>query len=236
MMRIALLDDELVETNRLSQILTGSGLLVSAFNKPDLFLRALSRETFDLMIFDWQMPQMSGLEVLQWVRQGLHLETPVIFITNMGCEENIVLGLDSGATDYLIKPVRSAELLSRIRAAVRKTNLHSAKSNVEGVGPYRIVEDDSCVYLEGQQISLTPKEMALTLLLFRNLGTALSRSHIQLAVWGNELVSSRSMDAHLSRLRTKIRLNQEQTGIYLMPIYNFGYRLVERPIEPQFDL
>lgn len=225
-MRIALLDDEPSETARLSEFLRGAGHTTDLFQDPRLFVKHLHRETFDLIVIDWQMPGMSGLEVLQWIRKAMQSDTPVIFVTNLGGEASIMEGLDNGADDYLTKPVRKGEFLSRVHATLRRAQPATAPKSTETYGPYTFKALESIVRLNDEDIALTPKELNLSLLLFRNADKALSRTYIQQHVWGNDNITTRSMDAHLSRLRTKLRLNDAEQGYHLMPIYNFGYRLV----------
>lgn len=224
-LRVAIMDDSPQDALHLDKILTSAGCSTTVFNDSIPFLRALALESFDVMLFDWEMQGRSGVDTLVWIRQALSIETPVIFITNRGSERDIVEGLDAGANDYIIKPARHAELLGRIKAATRTNSASLKRSGNLIFGVYEFLQSESKVHFLQDQVNLTPKEWALSILLFNNLDKPLSRSHIQLAVWGNEVISSRSMDAHLSRLRTKLKFNTEETGVYLMPIYNFGYRL-----------
>lgn len=223
-----MVDDEKQETDRLADFLIALDHRVEAYNQSEVFAKALRRESFDLVVVDWQMPGMSGIEILKWIRQGLKLSVPVIFVTNMASEASVMEGLDNGADDYLVKPVRRGEFASRVAAALRRANpALSSQNEREVYGGFDFNPTASAVTVQGAVISLTPKELELSLLLFRNLDKALSRAHIQQAVWGNDIMTTRSMDAHLSRLRNKLGLNAAKSEFHLMPIYNFGYRLVK---------
>ena len=225
-MRIAIVDDQTEITNHLANILGNADFQCEQFNDPKKFIKSLHTESYDLVVLDWQMPQMDGPDVVRWVREGLNLKMPIIFVTNLDSEAHIIEGLNVGADDYISKPIKRGEFVSRINAALRRYGVDKAQKNVHTFGPYEFNESLSQLKINDLIIDLTPKEMQLSLLLFKNLDKALSRNPIQDAIWGNaEHVSSRSMDVHLSRLRAKLHLNTPGCAFHLIPIYNFGYRL-----------
>jgi CheY-like chemotaxis protein len=145
-------------------------------------------------------------------------------LTSRSAEEDIVAGLQGGADDYVIKPVAPAVLKARVDALGRRA-YPSAAPGLETYGPYRFDTRAETVELAGKPVSVTAKEFALALLLFRNLHRALSRAYIFEALWGrNPDLPSRTLDAHISNIRTKLNL-RPGNGFKLVPIYAYGYRL-----------
>jgi len=119
-MRIALLEDDPVQAGLLMQTLTAAGHDCHPFSKGGALVHALRRQTFDLLVLDWVVPDMSGEEVLRWVRESCSDQLPVIFITARSRESDITSILDAGADDYVIKPVSASVLLSRVSSLLRR--------------------------------------------------------------------------------------------------------------------
>lgn len=197
---------------------------VHGFSTGRDFMRILARESFDLCLLDGNLPDMQGQEVLQWLRQDRGDATPVMFITARDGEEDLVAALRGGADDYLVKPVRRAELLARMEAVLRRTQPTAADDTLV-VGPYHFDPGRKQLLLEGQAVELTEMEFDLALFLFRNFGRLVSRGHLLEAVWGRSPnVATRTVDTHISRVRSKLQLRPER-GFRLAPTYNYGYRL-----------
>lgn len=194
------------------------------FSDGQSLLRALHRETYDLLILDWNVPGMEGIEVLHWMKANLPAPPPTIMLTSRSAEEDIVAGLRAGADDYVIKPVATAVLVARVEALARRAYPPASAAH-ESYGPYRFDIRAETVQLRGKPVALTAKEFALALLLFRNMHRALSRAYIFEALWGrNPDLPTRTLDAHVSNVRTKLNLRPEN-GFKLAPIYAYGYRL-----------
>jgi len=188
-------------------------------------VREAGRESFDLFLLDWHVPDLSGADVLKWLRETQKSEIPVLFATSRDLEEDIVAALSAGADDYMIKPVRRLELLARVEALLRRSRPKAAESDVFELPPYHVNLADRSIKLDGVGVEMTDKEYELTLFLFRNLGRLLSRGHISESVWGRSGdVQSRTVDTHISRIRKKLDFGPAR-GLRLTPIYNFGYRL-----------
>jgi DNA-binding response OmpR family regulator len=176
-------------------------------------------------MLDWELPDVSGIQVLRWVRQHNDKLTPVLFITARPFEEDIVKALEEGADDYMVKPVRRTELLARANALWRRTRAGAPAVEVLEFPPYRIDTLERSIAFDGEPVELTQKEFELAVFLFRNAGRLLSRGHIFEAVWGRSAtLSSRTTDTHLSRVRSKLKLQPEH-GYRLVSVYNYGYRL-----------
>ena len=225
-LRVALLEDDPDQAEIISLWLTDAGYSVNAQSDSAGFLKAVRRDSFDLYLLDWIVPEMSGIAVLKKLRQEMNDDTPAIVATTKHQEKSIVLALDTGADDYLVKPIRRAELLARVAAILRRSGVGGVPEKITDVPPYEIDIKDQVVSLHGEEIPLTNREFGLAVLLFRNAGKLLSRSHILEAIWGmdNSSVSTRTVDTHASRLRKKLRLNNEN-GWKLTAVYQHGYRI-----------
>lgn len=224
-MRIALVEDDPFVAGTLHKWLEAGGHGCRVFPDGRSLMREAARESFDLMLLDWMLPDTTGGALLAWIRENLDWEIPVIFATARGTEEDIVHGLKLGADDYLVKPVRRNELLARIDALQRRSpRLREAPTPLE-MPPYRIDAGNRSVSLSGVPVPLTGKEYDLALVLFRNLGRLLSREHLLEAAWGRSgSVSTRTVDTHVSRLRRKLRIDQ-QPGWRLAAVQSRGYIL-----------
>lgn len=226
-MRVALLEDDPIQRDTLAAWLSEAGHSVMAWQRVhDFQAGLLRRDSFDLLLLDWMLPDGDGLQVLRWLRGERQDVVPVIFITQRDAEEDVAAALEAGADDYMLKPLRRLELLSRMAAVVRRSQASMLDLAAFEVSPYRFEPVRSRVLLHGQPVAdLTEKELQLALFLFRNMGRLLSRGHLLEAVWGmNSEVSTRTLDTHVSRLRRKLALHPGN-GYHLVPVYSYGYRL-----------
>ena len=186
----------------------------------------MRRDSFDLYVLDWIVPELSGIEVLHKLRDEMNDNTPVIVATVKDKEQSIVRALEAGADDYLVKPARRAEMLARVAAILRRAGTGISQENDFDIKPYVLDINKQIATLYGKEIKLTNREFGLAVLLFRNSGKLLSRGHILEAIWGidSSNVSTRTIDTHVSRLRKKLKLN-ESTGWKLTSVYQHGYRI-----------
>jgi len=225
-LRVAILEDDADQAEIIRLWLTHAEHTVDCYANAADFLRAVRRDSFDLFVLDWVLPDLSGIEVLQKLRREMSDYTPAIIVTAKNEEQSIVRGLEAGADDYLVKPVRQAELVARVSAILRRAS--GGKPEEEGleVSPYSINVASKTVSLNGEKIGLTNREFELALFFFRNAGKMMSRNHMLEAIWGieNKSVSTRTVDTHVSRLRKKLRLCEEN-GWILSAIYQHGYRI-----------
>ena len=191
---------------------------------------ALNTESFDVIMLDWEVPDMSGFEVLQWIRENLDWSCPVIFITQRDQEEDVVKAFEAGADDYMAKPINRAEMLARINAIHRRNNPPDENETILDIPPYVIDLKKRKIVCDAVEIDLTQKEYELALFILRNVGKVLSRGYLLERVWGrNPDINTRTVDTHVSRLRRKLNFTKEN-GWKLTSVYQHGYRL-----EPDVD-
>ncbi len=225
-MRVAILEDDADQAEIIRLWLTHAGHTVADFSSGADFLRAVRRDSFDLYVLDWMLPDISGIEVLGKLRHKLDDYTPVVVATARDEEQSIVRGLEAGADDYLVKPVRQGELIARVNAVLRRAA--GGRLDAEGLDaePYSLDLEGKTVKLNDEQLSLTNREFDLAVFFFRNVGKMISRGHLLEAIWGieNQSVSTRTVDTHVSRLRKKLKLSDDN-GWKLSAIYQHGYRL-----------
>ena len=231
-MRIALLEDDKDQAELTMLWLDNAGHACAHFDNGTAFLKNLKNDSYDLLILDWELPDTNGLAVLKEVRRIRDWQTPVLFATQRGQEQNIVAALESGADDYLVKPIRREEFLARVNAVVRRAS--GAFSDGGGIlrfEPYEIDLNNHVVKMNGENVKLSNKEYELIVFLFLNIGHVVSRNHLLESVWGiSSDVNTRTIDTHMSRVRSKLSLNPEN-GWRLTSIYQHGYRL-ERLTDP----
>lgn len=230
-MRIAILDDDNNLLELACAVLTAAGHVCHPFLSGKEMLHQLRRESYDLLILDWQVPDLSGTEILHWVREKLPSNLPVLFMTSRSGEDDIVAGLAAGADDYMVKPIRRAELVARVQALLRRAYPSQTAAEIIQFGPYQFEARAGRVSVKGVPVELTQKEFDLALLLFQNIGRPLSRAYILEAVWSRDIdIPSRTMDTHVSRVRSKLELRPEN-GYRLAPVYSYGYRLEQVTVE-----
>lgn len=223
-MRICVLDDDLEHNDFVTQTLTAAGHTCHIFTDARVFIYELRRQTYDLLVLDWNMPSMSGDLVLKWIREKLKPNLAVLFVTNRSFEADMVAMLNAGADDYIVKPVSRCMLLARVETILRRVYPLVSEEAHQTFGVYDFDCATQHVSVGGIPVSLTHKEFELALLLFRNLARPLSRTHIRETVWRRDVeLPSRTMDTHISHIRSKLHL-RPQNGYRIVPIYGYGYR------------
>lgn len=226
-MNIASLEDDPDQAELIRCLLTEAGHLCTTFSLGKSLLDVLRKHVpFDLMLIDWEIPDISGIEIVRWIRTHIGYEVPLMFVTSRTLEKDLVAGLQAGADDYLCKPIRPRELIARIDALLRRRAVEAAVELSEvQLGPYRFDAVNGLVCIHDQPVELAPKEFELALLFFRNPGRLFSRDVLSAAVWNREIpATSRTLDTHLSNIRQKLQLRPEN-GVRLTSSYALGYRL-----------
>jgi DNA-binding response OmpR family regulator len=204
--------------------LTDAGYDYHRFARAKEFLLAMQRETYDLAVLDWELPDMTGDDFLPSLRNDLGHRIPVICITVRDSEEDIVKALQLGADDYMCKPVSRGETLARIEALARRVR-PEPEEQVMTFTPYHLDTRAKSITLDDIPVDVTQKEFELALFMFRNADRLLSRTYILESVWGTRGdLNTRTVDTHVSRIRSKLALAPE-SGWRLRAVYKHGYRL-----------
>lgn len=180
----------------------------------------------DVVSLDLMIPEVDGLTVCKRLRE--RSEVPILILSAKGEESDVVLGLEVGADDYLVKPFRMNELLARIRALARRPHLAAVhrpaeKENLE-VGRIRLSLPTHEVIVDGVPVSLTPTEFRILAFLMRHPGRVISRDMLLEAVWGYTGYDETLINTHIKRLRTKVERNADRPEI-ILTVRGFGYKL-----------
>ena len=229
-MRVAILEDDHTIADHLKGLVTGEGHDAIHFADATTFLEAFDDDPVDLLLVDWELPDISGRDVITKLRTEVETQIPVIMITARTDASDIIAGLACGADDFISKPVVDTVLRARIEAVVRRTH-GVKKASLEEYGLYSFDTLRREITWNGARLITTDKEFALSRLLFRNFGRPLSRDYIIESVWGHDpSSSSRTLDVHISHIRTNLGLTPER-GLRLSAIMGFGYRLEDTGLQ-----
>mgnify|MGYP002554870731 CR=1 FL=1 len=197
-----------------------TGMEAEGFPLPSLFKEAVEHKKPDIALLDIMLPEEDGISVLKWLRSRPDTkQLPVIMLTAKTTEYDKVVGLDSGADDYIAKPFGTMELISRIKALLRRT----AAADVEyTVGKLYVNKTKHIVMVDGKETELTLKEFELLCLLLRNKGIVLTRATLMDRVWGFESErENRTLDVHIRTLRVKLG----EAGSYIETVRGIGYKI-----------
>lgn len=179
--------------------------------------------TIDLCLFDLSLPDGSGYDLCRLVKQ--QQDIPVIFLTAFDDEVNVVMGLDMGADDYITKPFRVRELVSRIHSVLRRYN-KNVRSPLLTIGPVEINTQDAKVKKNGEEILLTALEYRLLLIFGRHKGQVLSRTQLLDQIWdvGGEFVNDNTLTVYIKRLREKLE-DDPQHPMLITTVRGIGYKV-----------
>ncbi len=179
---------------------------------------------FDVILLDLGLPDMDGLELCRRMRRELP-DTALIVLTARGTESDVVVGLDAGADDYLVKPFRLAELFARLRAHTRRRPSAAEQPTVLTVGDLRLEAAARRVYLAEAEISLRPKEFDLLALLMQHAGKVVTRSFAMTQVWDEHYYgSTKTLDVHIAALRQRFAETDPHCS-RITTLRGVGYRL-----------
>ncbi len=197
---------------------------VTHFLNSEDFLSSEAINQYDLLIFDWELPGLSGLEMLKEYREKYGASVPVLFATQKDEESSIVAALNAGADDYMIKPLKEFELKARLLALARRNKKPNENNSVIEVGNIKLYLDKERAEIDGQSVDLTHKEYMVAKVLFENQNTIISRDQLLEDVWDtNAQVNTRTVDVHVSKVRRLFNINPLM-GYHIKTIYNHGYR------------
>jgi len=221
---VLVVEDESALTHLLQYNLERAGFRVRIAEDGDEALLAASEETPDLVVLDWMLPNLSGIEVCRLLRRrSTTQQTPILMLTARGEDSDKVRGFESGADDYVTKPFSPAELLARIKALLRRARPALAADSLV----YADITLDKIqhrVTRDGQPIHLGPTEFRLLRYLMERPGRVFSREQLLDAVWGTNIhVEIRTVDAHIRRLRKA--LNTDGQADLIRTVRSAGYAL-----------
>ena len=217
---IYLLEDDSNIRDFVLYALNGQDMEAEGFERPSEFWAALSQRMPDLVLLDIMLPEEDGMEILRKLRAKPDTRRlPVIMLTAKDTEFDRVLGLDEGADDYVAKPFSMLELVSRIRAVLRRSGGSAADFRL---GRLYISPEKHQVQVDGQDVALTLKEFELLRILLENRGRVLTRTQLQDHVWGYEFDGeSRTVDVHIRTLRQKLGA----CGEIIETVRGVGYKI-----------
>ncbi len=221
---IYLLEDDDSIRNFVLYTLKNTGFEAEGFEHPGAFWKGMEEQIPDLLLLDIMLPEEDGIEILRKLRSSNDTKRmPVIMLTAKGTEYDKVLGLDSGADDYVAKPFSMMELISRIRALLRRSGQEEEKGDIYTVAMLYVCISKHIVKVRGKEIrTLTYKEFELLSLLLQNQGTVFSRDRLLQSIWGYDFDGeSRTVDVHIRTLRQKLG----EAGSLIETVRGFGYKL-----------
>ena len=204
--------------------LQSTGFDAKGFEEGESFLEALETEQPDLIILDVMLPGKDGIELLKLLKDSpKYMDIPVIMATAKGAEFDKVKGLDLGADDYLVKPFGMMEMISRVKAVLRRcTPARKEEKAVLTAGCIRLSPEERTVFVDEKRIALTYKEFELLTLFMKNKGKVFTRDVLFNEIWGSDFIGeTRTVDMHIRTLRQKLG----NCGEMIETVRNVGYRM-----------
>ena len=202
--------------------LKSQGMDAKGFERPSLFWKELEKEVPALILLDIMLPEEDGISILGKLRKkSATRDLPIIMMTAKGTEYDKVLGLDSGADDYITKPFGMMELVSRVKAVLRRSSRNEKKDEII-VGQLKIYPNKHKVKSCGNEVTLTNKEFKLLCLLVESKGNVLNRDQLLTNIWGYDFDGeTRTVDVHIRSLRQKLG----ECGKLIETVRGIGYRI-----------
>ncbi|HJV15894.1 MAG TPA: response regulator transcription factor [Bacillales bacterium] len=233
--KVLIVDDEPSILTLLQYNLEQAGFMVITAMDGETGRDLAQKETPDLIILDLMLPKLDGMEVCKQLRQ-IKVMTPILMLTAKDDELDKILGLELGADDYMIKPFSPREVLARVKAILRRTQIQSQNENIHAeevieeciqIGDLKIYAEKYEAFFKDLQLELTLKEFELLLFLAKNKGRILTRDQLLSAVWNYDFAGdTRIVDVHISHLREKIEMDTKKPA-FIKTIRGLGYKLEE---------
>lgn len=205
--------------------LAAAGFHSVVFREGRSFLSSIQQSTYEAVLLDWNIPGLSGLNIIEELRGPIASTIPILVTTARDDDRHVIEALDAGADDFIVNPVSTQVLAAHLRARLRRSNGNDVNSPNEEYGPYSFDMRRLQVARNGVWIDLAAREFWLARTLFQNLGRPVARAFLTQKVWGHANgVASRTLDAHICRLRRKLDL-LPAFGFRIAMVYGYGYRL-----------
>lgn len=225
-MKILVIDDEehILELLKFNLELSGFDVCVSS--EANQAIELIGKEKPDLLLLDWMLPKISGIDILRKIRQDENIyDLPVIMLTAKNMEDDKIQGLNVGADDYITKPFSIKELMARINTILRRYRVSDKSQSIIEAGNIILNTDQYGLTVDGHAVDLTRKEFELLKLLMENRGKVLKRDYLLEKVWGYEFYGeTRTVDVHIRHLRKKLGLDEtSENGIDT--IRGLGYKM-----------
>jgi len=224
--RICLLEDDILIAKLLSATFEQNAWSCDCFETIALLKAALCEAVYDLIVLDWSVPDGTAETLIPWIRERVGWKQPILVESVHGDEAQIVRALMLGADDYVVKPLRLAEVTARIQSLLRRTQWMPTPTLSRG--HYRVDAARRELTLNGEPIALTRMELDLAIYLFQHAGELLSRERLLRDVWGIKAsLETRTVDTHINRLRKKLKMDAGQAA-RITTLHGYGYRLEVR--------
>lgn len=221
-MKILIVEDDFIIAGGLEYTLQEEGFEVAlTHNVKDAFL-AMEKETYDLYLLDLSLPDGSGYDICKKVKgEG---DAPVIFLTAVDDEVNVVMGLDMGADDYITKPFRIRELVSRIKSVLRRYSKNNGNDTSITIRDIKINLNEAKVYRGNEELGLTAMEYRLLLTFVKNRGHILSRSQLLEQIWdvSGDFINDNTLSVYIKRLREKLEEKDSEQQL-IRTVRGLGY-------------
>ena len=223
--KILVVDDDSNICELIRLYLEKEGYTVKIVNDGVSAVNAFKQENPDLMLLDIMLPKLDGWQVCREIRKKS--QVPIIMLTAKGSEYDKVMGLESGADDYVSKPFGMMELLARVKALLRRTeDLRPAQENRYVIGDLTVNQKRHEVLVKGEAVTLTKKEFDMLCYLLENKGMVLTRDQLLNQIWGYDFDGeNRTVDVHIRTLRQKLG----DCGTYIETIRGIGYKIGGNP-------
>lgn len=221
MHKILVVEDDTLIVRNLSELLRQEGFAVTTASGQKEALQAAENVSFDLALLDISLLDGNGFSLCKSLKERYQL--PVIFLTATDDEASVVMGLDMGADDYIIKPFRPMEMISRIKSVLRRTGRAQA---VFEIGNLRVDSVRGTVHKNGKEVYLSALEYRLLLVFLNNRGVVLSRSKLLESIWdiAGEFVNDNTLTVYIKRLRDKIE-DDPQNAQIIRTVRGIGYKV-----------
>jgi two-component system, OmpR family, alkaline phosphatase synthesis response regulator PhoP len=225
--KVLVVDDEQSIVTLLTYNLEQAGFTVVTANDGEEAIEKVASEQPAFIILDLMLPKLDGVEVCKQLRQQ-KVMTPILMLTAKDDEFDKVLGLELGADDYMTKPFSPREVVARVKAILRRTQLSNGEMETKDqivIGDLKIFPESYEAYFRGERLELTPKEFELLVYLAKHKGRVLTRDQLLSSVWNYDFAGdTRIVDVHISHLREKIEQDTKKP-VYIKTIRGLGYKL-----------